>query len=823
MNAQTRTAAAARGAHAAPASDPGPPISAGIAALAYFALALVYFLPAFLPGRHIYGTDYLVGGYFFHDFISQQFAAGVLPKWVPHVYGGLPLFANPGSTYHPVRFLADWIFPVSRIWPTFFVVHFALAGLGTYLLARELGARRWVAFLGGLMFQFTGITMSWVLAGHEGRIIVATLTPLIFYFFHRGIRTGAPAPFVGAAAAIGSALLTFQIQSAYYMLLGALVWSLFCLWHLGLFREPRRLAKPTLLGLGAVAFGFAMASVNFLPFLDYVAESPRGMAGGRGYEYSTSYSMPVGEVAALAVPEMHGFLETYRGENGFKLHVEYVGALVLVLAALGAYFCRRNRYWWLFVGLGLFALTISLGGNTPIYRLYYEVFPGYKRFRAPAISFFLVSLSLVMMATLALEALAARLDERLASARALRGPEPLPETRTIGLILGGVVAVGALLGMLASGASAPDVPPPGSGAFRFAFFAAVVAAVVWFWVRGALNATATAALLALVTVADLWVVDRRFFETVPPPDEMFAPDDVADFLRSRPGRDRVWVLPFPGGYVYRGNAGNYLMHFDVDQAGGEHGNQLQRWNQYLGAGTESYIDWHNFWNDPQNLPSQVVDTPEGQALAFRSSPGALEAANIRYVVSGVPLVHPTLREVHRGSALVYENTAALPRAYLVPQVVATAPDASGLEVMQRPGWDPRATAVVASAQPVRLPGGPLNGGAQVAEYTPDRVVVQTRADRDALLVLADNFYAGWTAEVDGRPAPILRTNHTMRGVVVPAGSHRVTFTFDSADLRTGFYVYLACLAMLLAYGAYLLTRSTLAGRRRRAEPSPAAG
>ncbi|HEU0076691.1 MAG TPA: YfhO family protein, partial [Longimicrobiaceae bacterium] len=502
----------------------------------------------------------------------------------------------------------------------------------------------------------------------------------------------------------------------------------------------------------------------------------------------------------LAVPEMHGFLESYHGATGFKLHVEYVGALALVLAALGALVCRRTRYWWLFVGLGLFALTISLGGNTPIYRLYYEIFPGYKRFRAPAISFFLVSLSLVMMATLALEALAARLDERLASARALRGPEPLPEARTAAWILGGVVATAVLLGMMASGASAPTVPPTGPAAFRFALFAAATAAVVWFWIRGGLNAAATRALLSLLTVMDLWVVDRKFFETVPSPDEMFAPDDVADFLRAQPGRDRVWVLPFPPGSVYRGNAGNYLMHFDVDQAGGEHGNQLQRWNQFVGAGTESYVDWHN----------------------FMESPAFMNAGNVRWLVSGVEFQDPRLREVHRGSALVYENLGALPRAYLVPQVVTTAPDASGLEAMRQPAFDPRTTAVVAAAAPVRLPAGPLNGAAQVAEYTPDRVVVQTRADREALLVLADNFYAGWEARVDGRPAPVLRTNHTFRGVVVPAGSHRVVFTFRSPDVYTGFYVYLGCLALLLAYGIYLLARHLAAGRRR-AEPAPAGG
>ena len=780
MNSQKKTKRAIR----AHTPDPGPQISTAVAALIYSGLAVLYFLPAFLPDRHIYGTDYLVGGYFFHEFISEQFAKGELPKWVPYVYGGLPLYANPGSTYYPVRFLADWIFPVSKIWPTFFVVHFALAGVGMHLLAREIGARRWVALVGGLAFQFTGITMSWVLAGHEGRIIVATLTPLIFYLFHRGIRRDAFAPFVGAAVAIGLALLTFQIQSAYYMLLAALIWSLFCIWNFGLLREPRRLIRPVLLGVGAVAFGFAMASVNFMPFLDYVAESPRGMAGGRGYEYSTSYSMPVAEIAALAVPELSGFLETYRGANGFKLHVEYVGAVVLALAALGGYFARRNRYWWFFVGLGLFALSISLGGNTPIYRLYYEVFPGYKRFRAPAISFFLVSFSLVSMATLALEAIAARRDERSVPARMPHASEPLPESGTAGWILSGVVAAGILLGLLAANSSAPSLPGPGAAAFRFTLFALPVAAVLWYWIRGSLTAGATLALLSLLTVVDLWIVDRKFFETVPPPDEMFAADDVAQFLRAQPGRDRAWVLPFPPGAVYRGQAGNYLMHFDVDQAGGEHGNQLQRFNQYVGAGEQTYVDWHNFLENPVFM----------------------DAANVRYIVSGVEFQDPRLREVHRGSALVYENLGALPRTWLVPEVVTTADPNGALGLLKQEGFDPRRTAVVNADAPLQLPGGLLQGTAELAEYTPDRVVVRTRQNRDALLVLADNIYEGWTAEVDGTPAPILRTNHTFRGVIVPAGEHEVVFTFRPTDLYTGLYVYLVTLGLAAAFGLYLLVQ-----------------
>ncbi|MBW3656174.1 MAG: hypothetical protein KY444_08700, partial [Gemmatimonadetes bacterium] len=265
--------------HRAPVSgaplDAEPDVGAGRAAAAYFALALVYFLPAFLPGRHIFGTDYTQSSFFYYDFISSRTGPGPLPGWVPYVYGGLPLFSNPGSTYYPVRWLADFAGSTRLFFPLLFWIQFGIAGWGMYLLARELGCRKWVAFVVGLAFQWTGILTSWVYAGHDGRIIVVTLAPLLFYFLHRGIRTAMVAPFVGAAATVGLALLSFQIQNAYYLLLAAGLWSGFLLVSMRLHREPARLGRVAGLGIAAVAFGFVMAAVNFLPFRDYVGKSPR--------------------------------------------------------------------------------------------------------------------------------------------------------------------------------------------------------------------------------------------------------------------------------------------------------------------------------------------------------------------------------------------------------------------------------------------------------------------------------------------------------------------------------------------------------------------
>src|SRR5690606_661530 len=268
-----------------------------------------------------------------------------------------------------------FLLPVSWILPFIFVAQFGIAGLGMYLLARELGCRSSVALVAGLAFQFTGIIASTVYAGQDGRIIVAAFTPLFFYFLHRGIRTGGVGPFVGAAATIGFSLLSFQIQSNYYLLLGGLLWAIFSLVHLGFHRDVPGLARRVAFGLLAVGFGFTLASVNFLPFLDYVDDSPRGGEGGRGYEYSVGFSMPPAELVSIAVPEVPGVLDNYQGENPFKLHTEYLGGLVVVLLVLGFRLARRDRYWLFFAGLALFTLSLAFGGHTPLYRLYYELLP----------------------------------------------------------------------------------------------------------------------------------------------------------------------------------------------------------------------------------------------------------------------------------------------------------------------------------------------------------------------------------------------------------------------------------------------------------------
>jgi hypothetical protein len=167
-------------------------------------------------------------------------------------------------------------------------------------------------------------------------------------------------------------------------------------------------------------------------------------------------------------------------------------------------------------------------------------------------------------------------------------------------------------------------------------------------------------------------------------------------------------------------------------------------------------------------------------------------------------------------ARIYRNPDALPRAFLVDrQVVARDADAA-LSIVTSPSFPARSVAVteqrIAGLQ-TGSGGGASPGRARITANERERVVVETDASRAALLILGDSWFPGWKATVDGEPAPIHRVDYVIRGVSVPAGSHRVEFRYEPASVRAGFAV--SGLALLTIGAAAAVG---LGGRRRGRPP-----
>jgi hypothetical protein len=140
-----------------------------------------------------------------------------------------------------------------------------------------------------------------------------------------------------------------------------------------------------------------------------------------------------------------------------------------------------------------------------------------------------------------------------------------------------------------------------------------------------------------------------------------------------------------------------------------------------------------------------------------------------------------------GTIRVYENPQALPRARWV----------SRAEVVPNPAaLLARLAASADLDRVVRLETVPASGwqgelwnGAPAsvtfARNDPEHLVLEVNTPQRGFVVLADQWFPGWTATLDGRPTDILRADYLFRAVEVPAGRSTVEMWYFPARLCAG--------------------------------------
>ncbi len=226
------------------------------------------------------------------------------------------------------------------------------------------------------------------------------------------------------------------------------------------------------------------------------------------------------------------------------------------------------------------------------------------------------------------------------------------------------------------------------------------------------------------------------------------------------------------------------------------------------------------WDYLARLPLVQPGTPASITVRNESDTGDLVLRGVT-LIDGRTGTHAALtmpadgafQRVHSGDVKVYENLDTLPRAYLAGSVTMVDSDEAALAALAAPDFDPARTTILVQSDMVELglSGAPddLTGGGEVAvmRYAPEDVELRVQTEQPGLLVLADTWYPGWNATVDGVPAPIVRANYLFRGVPVPAGEHVVAMRFQPVSLRNGLLVTAgAAVALLLMLLAGLLHR-----------------
>ena len=153
------------------------------------------------------------------------------------------------------------------------------------------------------------------------------------------------------------------------------------------------------------------------------------------------------------------------------------------------------------------------------------------------------------------------------------------------------------------------------------------------------------------------------------------------------------------------------------------------------------------------------------------------------------------------SSRLLENLSALPRVFLAGTARVMPPNGRLLGALADEAADP--TAVVYLEQPVEVQGSGPVGTAGVVADGDTEVRVAVDSPRPALLFVADPYYPGWQATVDGQAAPIYVADYIFRAVPVPAGKHEVKMTFAPSSVQWGLWISGATLVFLLVAAAWL--------------------
>jgi hypothetical protein len=205
-------------------------------------------------------------------------------------------------------------------------------------------------------------------------------------------------------------------------------------------------------------------------------------------------------------------------------------------------------------------------------------------------------------------------------------------------------------------------------------------------------------------------------------------------------------------------------------------------------------------------------------------PALLDLAAVRYLVlqdrsenflerTGRPTYDPSMLVEYEAPRLViYENRSALPRARIVHRADRVADEARARTAVEWIGRQPRHAATLklddhvilepdaTGAFPPPLDGRVLPGEwvRIVDESDPDRLVLEATLATPGLVTVADTYYPGWRATIDGEPTPIYPANLAFRAVYAPAGRHTIVFQYEPRAFRYGLLAAAAAAAVCVA-------------------------
>ena len=733
--------------------------SAGVAGAALL-LALALLAPALVGERTVAGYDIGLFNLPALELAGEAWREGHAPGW--NQWLGQPYLADPSFyALDPRHLLLLLARPITAL-NLQLALAIALGFGGAWALGRALGLSRSGALVAAASFGLGGVQASHL--GNPTWAAATGLLPWALLAARRAVAPGAaPVWLVVAALPLALDLLGSAPEAAGHAWLAALAVALLAPGARG--RAGARLAAVALLAA-------CLAAIGAVPAALVVGDTDR--AAGVAREVASMWSLHPLELPGLAVPGLADggpvlaatdHAATGAGRPWFPSLYAGAGALVLALFAVRP--AARRPEWRPLLVVGVVALLYALGSRGPLQPLLWELRA--RTFRYPAKAFGPAALVVALLAGAGLDLL----RTRPALARAATW------------WLGGLATVAGACALAAWSAE-----PALAGRLLHATVAAFASAFV---VRR-LPAPRAARLLALVVLLDLLVAARGQVVLAPrslldAPPRLVAEVERVERQDGAPARVATLASAFDVRLDAPGLGLPPAALLELARREALVPNAGAAWGVRTATAFSSV--------PPRRLAVlRAALRVAGRAPAEQAR---LLGARLAVADGGARDDVAALDPVASTGPFVLGRVRDAPPWCGLAGAVVRAPDAeAAAALVAAPGFDPRARCVVEGEG---LPAGVAGGRVRLVGLAADRLELAVDAPAPALLVVREGWGAGWSATVDGQPAPLFPADVLFRAVPVPAGVHRVALAYEAPGRAAGAALTGAALLLCLVLAA----------------------
>jgi hypothetical protein len=767
-------------------------------------------------------------------FIQEMCRQGRLPYWNPYLNYGQAVLANPNFLFFYPDTLLLVVLPIDVAYTLHYLAHFALAGVGTYFLARRWTQTHAAAFFAAFFFTFSGPVLS--VGNFYNHVAAAAWIPWALLATDRALgsrsgRSWATLTMVFALQFLAgepfTLIATFGMSVAYAFYQQGSLQRLFA-------AQNRRIVTAFVL------VGILMATlsaIQLLPAADLLESSRRGTRGLPFMETAFWSFHPL-SLLEVVMPDFYGraleaptpWTGALSGVHGPYFPSIFIGFVPLFLALAGWAFARDRRSVFV-AATALILLLLAFGKYSPIFPLAYLLNPLLELVRFPVKLLVPVALLCALLAGWGYDAL--RQAPVSLAERRRRILFPLQCLVVLVLVLLTVCFLAPkVIARPASGvfwSLVQDSKPEGiDEATRYlvtmlkihlpGLLGFGLGGAAWFislerhkaWAHKVLPMVAIFGAIQLVTVnyAANPTVPKSFYAYRPPVLEHFQDSGqpyrfcylnrvprvkAAEDLARLPPQEFINFESIPEAAHLPFSAQLALR----DRLVLARGSMLTGAEGSLNADVEGTLPptLVEFW---VFVVRQAPNPARGDCLLGRT--------NVKYQILRSPYPTATLREIgpiFNGSSrpsVLYENLCAVPRAFAVASAY---PSSSAFETLLRlssPDFDPLRQVILPreSVQTPQPDSAGSSGQLELVSRQPDETILRAQLSRPGYVVLLDRFDANWHATADGQEVPVLQANHLFRAVHVEAGTHHIRFFYRQRGLTTGLVISLITLVLLAA-------------------------